>query len=80
MLLGFFFPQVGIGTIQPVFARRIKDIHIQRVFQSHCAVGKMWRDYQHFTSPHNDLFLLIFSEQEFQCSFQNICDLLVFVS
>ena len=70
----FAATQVLISLVNPVGARRIEYIKIDRVLHGFRPVRHVRRDGQHLAGVHHDLFAV---NPELQCAFQNIGELLV---
>src|SRR5690348_12094954 len=71
------FAKIAVRLVQPVLARRIKDVEIHGVLYGFGLVWNIGWDAQDFAGTNNDLLAF---NPEFQSSFENVRDLFVIVS
>src|SRR5690606_38664188 len=69
--------EVGVRVVQPVLARRVEDVHVERVLQRLRLVPHVRRDVQHLTAPHDDPFPAVLADAEAQRALQDVRELLV---
>ena len=70
-------PQVGVGLVEPVRARRVEDVHIEGVLQRMGLVRHVARQVQHLARAHDDLLGAVVPDQEPQRAFQDVGELLI---
>jgi len=66
--------QICVGFIDPVGARRVKDVEIDGVHERLGPMRHVGRNGQNFARVHDDLFAI---DPEFQRAFQDVSDLLI---
>jgi hypothetical protein len=68
-----------VGAVEPVLARRVEHIDVERVLESFGLVRHVGRDDQHLACAHDDLLGLVFADPELQRALEDVGQLLVLV-
>src|SRR5258708_29507979 len=68
--------KIVVGFVEPVGAGRSEDVEIERVFERPGFVRHVGGDAKNFAGADDYLFAI---NGEFQCAFENVCELLVVV-
>src|SRR5580704_17807243 len=61
--------KIIVRLVEPVFARRIKDIEVERVFERPGFVRHVGGDAEHFPGAHDDLLSI---DGKFQCAIEDV--------
>src|SRR5947208_6449280 len=72
-------PQISVGLLEPVLARRIEHVHIERILQRMRLVRHVARQMEHLARAHHDLFGAVVPHQKPQRTLQDVGQLLVHV-
>ena len=59
-------PEVVVGFIEPVLARRAEDVHVERILERFGLVRDVGRNHQHFAGVEDDRFRRFGSDPEAQ--------------
>src|SRR5712664_2871977 len=71
--------QVSVGFFEPVLARRIENVDVERILERVGLVGHVARQMEHLARAHHDLLRAIVPDEELQRTFQDVGKLLVHV-
>src|SRR5271170_3790083 len=69
--------QVSVGAVQPVLARRIEYIDIQRILERQRTMLEVGWDDEHLAGAHGHFTIALRSEPELQRALQNVGYLLI---
>src|SRR6185437_11839931 len=73
------FPQVRVRFVQPVLARRVEDIDVERILERLRLVRYVGRDVQHLAGADEHFLRFVLADPELEHSFEDIRELLVLV-